>query len=501
MPAWLDTILNIILFLFCLSTLVMVHEAGHFTAAKMFGVYCDDFSIGFGKAFFHKKRKRGETYFSLRVIPFGGFVSMAGEDGELPSGKQVPITRSIKGIKKWKTAIIMAAGVIMNCVLSLVLFYVSNQFFPTVDVYVNALTINENTVASDSGLLTFDPETGEGNRVSIQNDNRKDFITNGNQIWYYAYESYNEVNPSNYATYNKDGVIKKVPVLGLIQQSKTNIANTSLDNVLEFYQYLNITPEADKISGEPMDFYANFAKKVDANTIDETYGVLESITFKMVTFSKQDGKYFCDYLHSNVNQENVKHDEEGDFYYVDIQISGEDKKAIVYKDYGLDTTNVSPMTLDVNTGVDGKKTLESTGINFYSTTTSLSYGEAVSKTFKDFGEGSIAIFRAIGSLFVGQGWNNVGSIVAIYTQSSSVLSTMGVEYFIHLWALISVNLAIFNLLPFPGLDGWQLLVLAIEGVTRKKVPDKAKAIASYVGLGLLMALMVVLIFKDIFTLF
>lgn len=496
MPAWLDTILNIILFLFCLSTLVMVHEAGHFTAAKMFGVYCDDFSIGFGKAFFHKKRKRGETYFSLRVIPFGGFVSMAGEDGELPSGKQVPITRSIKGIKKWKTAIIMAAGVIMNCVLSLVLFYVSNQFFPTVDVYIDMLTINENSVASESGLLTYDPETGEGNNVSIQSDTD---VTRG-EIWYYAYEPYNEVNPTNYATYNKDGIIKKVPVLGLIQQNKTNIANTSLDSVLEFYQYSTASKNGTNNS-EAINYYADFDKKVDANTIDETYGALESITFKMVTFSKQDGKYFCNYLHTDVNQENVKYDEEGNFYYVDIQISGKDIKKRVFKDYGLDTTNVNPMTLDVNTGADGKKTLESTGINFYSTTTSLSYGEAVSKTFKDFGEGSIAIFRAIGSLFVGQGWNNVGSIVAIYTQSSSVLSTMGVEYFIHLWALISVNLAIFNLLPFPGLDGWQLLVLAIEGVTRKKVPDKAKAIASYVGLGLLMALMVVLIFKDIFMLF
>ena len=63
MPDWLYSILQIILFIVCLSTLVLIHEAGHLAAAKIFKVYCADFSIGFGKAFLHKKRKKGETYF------------------------------------------------------------------------------------------------------------------------------------------------------------------------------------------------------------------------------------------------------------------------------------------------------------------------------------------------------------------------------------------------------------------------------------------------------
>ena len=78
----LQNILDLVIFLISLSFLVMIHELGHFAAAKVFKVYCMDFSIGFGKAFFHKKRKNGETYFSLRVVPFGGFVAMAEDEGE-----------------------------------------------------------------------------------------------------------------------------------------------------------------------------------------------------------------------------------------------------------------------------------------------------------------------------------------------------------------------------------------------------------------------------------
>ena len=75
-------ILHILLFVLCLSILVVIHELGHLAAAKIFKVYCFEFSVGFGPAFFRKKRKKGETYVALRCIPFGGYVSMYGENEE-----------------------------------------------------------------------------------------------------------------------------------------------------------------------------------------------------------------------------------------------------------------------------------------------------------------------------------------------------------------------------------------------------------------------------------
>ena len=70
-----------------------------------------------------------------------------------------------------------------------------------------------------------------------------------------------------------------------------------------------------------------------------------------------------------------------------------------------------------------------------------------------------------------------------------------------LWGMISVNLAIFNLLPFPGLDGWHLLVIIVEGITKKEIPSKVKNIVSTIGMILLFALMAVVFIKDIIGIF
>ena len=66
-----------------------------------------------------------------------------------------------------------------------------------------------------------------------------------------------------------------------------------------------------------------------------------------------------------------------------------------------------------------------------------------------------------------------------------------------MWGVISINLAIVNIFPFPGLDGWHLLVIGIEGATRKKIPQKFKTIMSLIGLGILFVLMILIIVKDV----
>ena len=71
------TIRNILLFVFLLSLIVSIHEFGHLVAAKIFGVYCSEYSIGFGPKLFSKKGK--ETEYNIRAIPLGGFVAMAGD--------------------------------------------------------------------------------------------------------------------------------------------------------------------------------------------------------------------------------------------------------------------------------------------------------------------------------------------------------------------------------------------------------------------------------------
>ncbi|MGL5042072.1 MAG: M50 family metallopeptidase [Culicoidibacterales bacterium] len=75
------SIISIVVFLIILTIIVFVHELGHFITAKKFGVYCKEFAIGMGPKLFGKKK--GETEYTVRALPMGGFVQMIGEDAEL----------------------------------------------------------------------------------------------------------------------------------------------------------------------------------------------------------------------------------------------------------------------------------------------------------------------------------------------------------------------------------------------------------------------------------
>lgn len=107
------TILYVILAILLFGLLVVVHELGHFTMAKAFGVRVEEFSVGMGPILL--KKQKGETLYSLRCVPFGGFCAMAGED------EQSDDPRAFTSQKTWKRAIILMAGSFMNFVLGLLI--------------------------------------------------------------------------------------------------------------------------------------------------------------------------------------------------------------------------------------------------------------------------------------------------------------------------------------------------------------------------------------------
>lgn len=143
----MNFIINILLFLLLLSVIICIHEFGHLIAAKMFGVYCFEYSFGMGPVVFKKKGK--ETQYSVRALPIGGFVSMAGEvDGdEAYPDVEVPEGRRLTDKKPWQKIIVMLAGVFMNFVLCLVIFAGINLYNGT---YVSYPKAEVNSVEKDS---------------------------------------------------------------------------------------------------------------------------------------------------------------------------------------------------------------------------------------------------------------------------------------------------------------------------------------------------------------
>lgn len=96
------------------SVIIFVHELGHFLAARAFGVKVLEFAIGMGPKIL--KKQRGETLYSIRAIPFGGFCSMEGEDSESQS------EGAFSGKPWYARLIILAAGAFMNVLLGFIIF-------------------------------------------------------------------------------------------------------------------------------------------------------------------------------------------------------------------------------------------------------------------------------------------------------------------------------------------------------------------------------------------
>ena len=100
----MSVIFAIILF----SFLIFIHELGHFATAKAFGVQVNEFSLFMGPALW--KKQRGETLYSIRCIPIGGYCAMEGEDGDSEN------PRAFSNAAWWKRLIILVAGAAMNFV-------------------------------------------------------------------------------------------------------------------------------------------------------------------------------------------------------------------------------------------------------------------------------------------------------------------------------------------------------------------------------------------------
>ncbi len=107
----------LLIFILILSLLVFIHELGHYTSARIFGVKVEEFGLGIPPKVFSKKI--GETEYSLNALPFGGFVQLLGETS-LESSTD---PRNFNSKKPYQRIIILAAGVFMNIVLAAVLYY------------------------------------------------------------------------------------------------------------------------------------------------------------------------------------------------------------------------------------------------------------------------------------------------------------------------------------------------------------------------------------------
>jgi regulator of sigma E protease len=156
--------MNLIIFIVALSVLVLVHEWGHFIAARKTGVKVEEFGLGLPPRIVGKKI--GETIYSLNWLPIGGFCKLYGEDGDGKGGE------AFNHKKPWQKLIIVLGGVIMNLVLAIVIFSVVYTILgvPQETDKVKVVEISQNSPAEKAGLKVGDWIVKIGDKEITQAD-------------------------------------------------------------------------------------------------------------------------------------------------------------------------------------------------------------------------------------------------------------------------------------------------------------------------------------------
>ncbi len=475
----LNIILTIVLLIAILGILVSAHEAGHFLFAKIFGVYCGEFSIGFGPKIFSKKRKKGETTFSLRAIPLGGYVSMYSADSQEKEAKKngeeyvsseeigpnemkdadgnvIPLDRSLERKPLYQRIIIMLAGVTVNFILSFVFCLIYATAYPQ---YMSGYRFKSEGITfskETTGIITNDY-----GKVSLFSTSEGENYTVG------FISSYDE------SLAWEEGY---VDVTAIAQNSSGSVAGYLIDNhavitsigqkydVTALYYPKSETKENDLLSC--LTFFSNTETLISDSNFN-TLGITKMPNMEADSLKLLNG----DSLSLNVTS--IEYDEENEKY---VRVSH--TVTSVYGERGWDFSLIK-LTPEI---------VQST------------YGERLKYGCEEWVSFFPMIGNALKQLF-SFNFDNIGGVVAMGASISSLTSYMGAgRTFFFYGGLISLNLAILNLLPFPGLDGWQIVVAIVEKVSKKKIPPKVKQTISMIGIGLLMVFAVFIMIKDIIRL-
>lgn len=223
---WLVTL---IAFILILGVIVLVHELGHFLWAKKFGVYIYEFSIGMGPVIYSKRGKKDGILYNIRALPIGGFVSMAGEVYE--DDKTVPKERCLCNKPIWQRIIVMAAGVMNNFLMALVLIFVialiwgSKSLTPKVASVIDGYPMAEAGIVKDDVIVSIN-----GHKVNTWDEAQIVLYYKNNNDYYVFRIRHIDGTEENYKITpkeetNADGVKSKVFGVNINQDNTVGLWN------------------------------------------------------------------------------------------------------------------------------------------------------------------------------------------------------------------------------------------------------------------------------------
>ena len=428
--------LTVVAFIGVILLLVFIHELGHFVAAKLSGVRVLEFALGFPPRLFQVRR--GETVYTLNLLPLGGFVRMQGEED--PSDP-----RSLAAQPMSTRAVILSAGAFMNLVLAIVLFAV-------------VAMLPQRQLAGDlvvAGVIPASPSATaglrEGDVVRTINGRR---VLNSSDLAYQV-----ELRLGATATFGVDragtperidvtpqwstpaGVLYPVTIGGVSPGAAGEAAGLRRGDVITH------------VSGQPVTDLSSLR-----TLVEQTVGTEISILVE------RGGAPVEMRVTPNPNPP------EGQGPLGILIASASEATGLLY---GLDNQHIA-----------------SRGVSAW---------RALPAGFRQAGETLVLMKNGITKWFIGDASprDDLAGPIGIARVTGQAAS-LGVTPLLLLMAVLSLNLAIMNVLPLPALDGGRLLFVAIEFLRRgKRIPPQKEALVHLTGFVTLMIAAGVITYLDI----
>ncbi len=443
-------LIYILAFLVLLGVLVTIHEFGHFIVARMCKVHVQRFSIGMGPVFYKKLDKHG-TEFALSAIPLGGYVSMITNklielEPEISNQlTEEQLKNTFDSKPKWQRASIMFAGPLANFLLSIFIF--TGIFLNTADPKIVPVVNSSNqqiTYSSDESFEINDQI------LSINNTSVKEAKDVNLELLTYA--GYTGDLSFEVA---RDGLENSINIL--VKVSNFLPTSESQSNPTE-YLGVDISYLMQPIIGKVIP-----SGSADNAGIKSNDRILK-IGDANINFASDIQKQVSENPNNNVE---FKIERDGKIIYLPVDIGSQSRE---------------------------DKIVGMLGVSFG---TSRGLYQSLLKGVYETYNLSVKTLQFIGKMISGNmGTENLSGPIGI-AQMAGDTAQAGFLPFMYLMALLSISLAVLNLLPIPVLDGGQLTLLGIEAIRGKPLPEKAENIIYTGGAAIVVMLMVFAIFNDI----
>lgn len=456
--------------LLAITILVFVHEMGHFLFAKLFKMRVDRFSIGFPPKIFGKKI--GETEYVVGATPLGGYVKIAGmvdESMDTDFSQSEPEPWEFRSKPVWQRIVVITAGVIFNVLLACFIFiglkYVYGESYIPAE-NVRSVYVAEGSLAHDMGLRT-------GDRIVAVSGNEPERFSDLLDVQALLADPFTitvERNGDQITFQGPDDIITQLNraqgSLG-ISFSPSIVGGVMQDSAAE-EAGLQPWDRVVQIGEEPVQFWQQMTEQIQAAGGEPV----------LMRWERPDSLV----EQATATAQVVARKGDVTVYEAPIEpqfYEPEDR-------YLLGVTAPDEAMLAQEFGVRQKE---------------FGVGEAIVTGLSDTWVNTQATAVSLGRVFSGREnlRENLGGPIMV-AQVTKQAAEAGARSFWFIVAMLSITLAIVNIMPIPALDGGHLVFLIYEGITRREPSLRVRMAMQQIGMILLLAFMTFLIFNDILRL-